>query len=534
MVVPAAAEPRRLWKRYLVTTPIRLAGPSARLALSQRHNRRERQRLPPSRPRVNRPATRNDRMITAASAPSRTAPVGPVSAASVAVVLALVTSAYLGASHLRLVGAVAACVAIAAWALIAFRQPRTATIASIGMVLVAGTKFRLREATDTLAGVVDWQIALELGMFALVGVAVMAIFASGRFHRTRSGAAEALIVAYVALALLSTSWSEAPVLTLVRAVQLSVVAGLAIVSIRVLSPSRAIWTACCVLATYVAACALSTAVFAPDTTADFEEPTFRFAWFAVHPIAAGTLAAIAALGMFSPSLFRRAGAHRIAGIPRLLMLASLLVILVLTNARGPLLAFLAGAGILILMRTIVPIRLLLFGTAGAVLFAFLLTGADFRSWLAEASSHESIVTRMLLREQTVDTVLSLNGRLELWSDLRPAIAAHPVFGYGYQASREVVLDTAPWAAFAHNALLQTMLDLGGVGAVAFIALVVLGCTGAFRRTLNPWLRASLAALMVFLAVNSISTESFAGSPGFETLIFMVCVLCAAPRAEMPQ
>ena len=40
--------------------------------------------------------------------------------------------------------------------------------------------------------------------------------------------------------------------------------------------------------------------------------------------------------------------------------------------------------------------------------------------------------------------------------------------------------------------------------------------------------------MVFLAVNWISTESFAGSPGFETLIFMVCVLCAAPRAEMPQ
>jgi len=186
------------------------------------------------------------------------------------------------------------------------------------------------------------------------------------------------------------------------------------------------------------------------------------------------------------------------------------------------------------MRTTVPIRLLLFGTASAVLFAFLLTGADFRSWLAEASSHEAIVTRMLLREQTVDTVLSLHGRLELWDDLRPAIAAHPLFGYGYQASREVVLDTAPWAAFAHNALLQTMLDLGGVGAVALIALVVLGCTGAFRRTLNPWLRASLAALMVFLAVNSISTESFAGSPGFETLILMVCVLCAVPPREMPR
>ena len=411
-------------------------------------------------------------MITAASAPSRTAPAGPVSAVSVAVVLALVTSAYLGASNLRLVGAVAAFMAVAAWAYFAFHQPRTATIASIGMVLVAGTKFRLREATDTLAGVVDWQIALELGLFAIAGVTVVAVLARGRFARARSGAGEALVLAYAALALFSTFWSEAPVLTLVRALQLSILAGLAIVSVRVLSPSSAIWTSCCALAIYVLTCALSTALFAPETTADFEDASFRFGWFAVHPIAAGTLAAIGAIGMFSASLFRRAGAHRIAGIPRLLMLAALLVILVLTNARGPLLAFAAAAGILILMRASQPVRLLLFGTACLTLFVFLLTGADFRSWLAEASSHESIFTRMLLREQTVDTVLSLNGRLELWSDLRPAMAAHPVFGYGYQASREVVLDTAPWAAFAHNALLQTMLDLGGVGAVVLIALVV--------------------------------------------------------------
>src|SRR6187399_295854 len=103
-----------------------MARRAARLARTQWHDGRKRQRLPPGRPRVNSPTTRNSRMITAASAPSRTAPAA--GAASVALLLTLVTLAYLGASNLRLVGAAAACMALAAWALIAFRQPRTATI----------------------------------------------------------------------------------------------------------------------------------------------------------------------------------------------------------------------------------------------------------------------------------------------------------------------------------------------------------------------------------------------------------------------
>jgi len=51
--------------------------------------------------------------------------------------------------------------------------------------------------------------------------------------------------------------------------------------------------------------------------------------------------------------------------------------------------------------------------------------------------------------------------------------------------------------------------------------------GATTRGLTPWLRATVTALMLFLVLNSISTESFAGSPGFETLLLFICALCAA-------
>jgi len=165
---------------------------------------------------------------------------------------------------------------------------------------------------------------------------------------------------------------------------------------------------------------------------------------------------------------------------------------------------------------------------------YVASGPDVQAWLGSAANQDSAMSRLFFRGQSADTVLGLSGRMELWDDLRPAIAGHSLFGYGYQASRSVVLDVASWAAYAHNALLQTILDLGLIGTLALVALVTIGLFGAlFRalgattRGLTPWLRATVAALMVFLVLNSISTESFAGSPGFETSLLFICALCAA-------
>jgi len=101
-----------------------------------------------------------------------------------------------------------------------------------------------------------------------------------------------------------------------------------------------------------------------------------------------------------------------------------------------------------------------------------------------------------------------------------------VLGAGYQASRATLLDVASWAGYAHNALMQTFLDLGIAGTVALGLLVAIALSAVVRSRLAPWLRGTSAALMVFLVLNSIGTESFAGAPGFETLLLLVCALCA--------
>jgi O-antigen ligase len=469
----------------------------------------------------------------------------PLNLAGVTSVLALIGFGYAGVPNLPVVGAVAGCLALAVWVVIAFQQPGVATGVSFAAVLAAGTKFRLRDATDSLAGVMDAQVALELALYACAGAALLGACASRRFPRTRVSAAEWLVLGYAALALISSGWSRAPALTFVRAVQLAIIAGVAIAAVRILSPSSAMWTASRALAIYVVACALSTAVFAAETTFDPEDTSFRFAWFAVHPITAGTLAAIAALAMFSPSLFERSDANRIAGLPRWLLTTGLAAILILTRARGPLLAFVAAIAVLMLMRASWRMRFALAGVASACLFVYLAVGADFRDWLDAASSNrDATVNRMFFRGHTADRVLSLNGRLDLWSDLSPTISANPVLGHGFQASRAVVLDAAPWAAYAHNALLQGLLDLGLVGAAALIALVGTAGAGALRCASDRWLQALTMAMMVFLTLNSISTESFAGSPGVETLLLFLCVLCttsprpagrgvAAPPSRLP-
>ena len=171
-------------------------------------------------------------------------------------------------------------------------------------------------------------------------------------------------------------------------------------------------------------------------------------------------------------------------------------------------------------------------TGGTLAGAYVAFGPDLGRWLSELANQDTAITRLLFRGETADTVLALNGRLDLWDTVRSSIAAHPLLGYGYQASRAIILDAADWAAYAHNALLQTVLDLGIAGTLALVSILAIAAAGVVRGRQTAWTRATVAALLTFLVLNSISTESFAGAPGVETLLLFICALCAdAARRE---
>jgi len=438
----------------------------------------------------------------------------------------LVTVGYAGAADLRVSAALVGGVALVGLAAVSYQRPRTTLALCFSIVLLAGTKFRLRQASDSLDGSFDAQILFELGLFAAVGVAVLAAWiASG--DRRRPTIVEVLIGGYTGIALLSTVWSDSPMLTLVRAAQLLVVAGVAIAAVRMLTPAGALWTACTSVAVYAIACSIVGPTFPWASEFADAADRVRFAWFSVHPIAVGTLTGIAALGLLSTAFWtspqRR---NRLLGIPLAWHATPLVIILVLTNSRGPLLAFIVGVCALAFLRLPWSSRIPLMLIAAASSLVVVVAGPNLQEWLFSAYMQDSAMNHLFFQGQSAEGLLGLNGRLDLWTDLAPVMAEHPVLGAGYQASRATLLDVASWAGYAHNALVQSLLDLGIAGTVALGLLVAIALSAVVRSGLAPWLRGTSAALMVFLVLNSIGTESFAGAPGFETLLLFVCALCA--------
>lgn len=465
-------------------------------------------------------------MTTRVSTAQRPGATATVTNAAAMCVLAAV--GYIGAANLHVTTALFGGVVLLVWTAVAFQRPHVAVAASFAGVLLANTKFRIRDADASLAGAIDGQIMLEIGVYAAIGLGLLAMFAAGRLDRRRLSTAEGAVIAYAAFAVLSIAWSLAPILTLVRSAQLCVIALLALATARLFSPAQGLRGVITAVAAFVLICTALTIVFpfARGTFVEGEHDGFRFAWFAAHPIEVGTFAAIAALGVISTVLFREAGRPRLPLIfPAPIAALLLMGVLAATAARGPILAFAVGLFTLLLLKVEIRARAAIVLVGLAFVGALAIAGPDLHAWLASASSGDSRLTYTFFRGQSAQDVLELNGRLELWGELRPAIVQNMFLGHGYLASRAVILDAADWAAAAHNALLQSLLDLGILGTLGLIALIGAGFVGTMRAH-TQWRRAALAAIVVFLVVNSISTESFAGAPGFEMFLVFLCALFA--------
>jgi O-antigen ligase len=286
---------------------------------------------------------------------------------------------------------------------------------------------------------------------------------------------------------------------------------------------------------YVLICALI-AIVAPWTTLPLypEEGVFRFRWFAIHPIDAATLTGAAAIGLLGVIVFNRTpGVPVSAGLAMRGAFLVLVTLLVLTSSRAPMIALAVAIGLLFLLRMRPAFRAAAVLTAAAALTVLVVYVSEFRAWVEGIARQDTIVSRLMLRNQTVDDVFELNGRIGLWQELGPIVTDHVALGAGYQASRAALLEVADWASYAHNALLQTVLDLGMVGLVSMLALILLGFRAGFRRTNPPWVRATVPALMLFLVVNSLSSESFGAAPDIELMAIFLCAVCGTVPHNRP-
>ena len=145
-----------------------------------------------------------------------------------------------------------------------------------------------------------------------------------------------------------------------------------------------------------------------------------------------------------------------------------------------------------------------------------------------AVSHNPVLS-YLFRGQSAEEFATLTGRLELWEAMSVAFWQRPVLGYGYQAAR--VVGTAicrgrerPTTHWRSRFLIWGLSDRAIPFFAAFRTLSLSYLAVARSTSETPLYHVAVFGLTLYLLVNSVITASFAGPPGYEPLVLLVCIM----------
>jgi O-antigen ligase len=429
------------------------------------------------------------------------------------------------------VGAAVAALGLAVASYSAVRWPGASLVACGILVLLAGTKFRQREATASLEGVIDLQVLFELAVYGVIAVIVVIVFLGGFGSWRKPTKVELVVAAHGSLALASVAWSSTRGVTIVRASQFLILVALAMVAVRQLGSQRLLASLKGSIVGYVlVAAALSVAV--PGVAANYVTwlGVNRFSWFNVHPLGAADAAAIGSLLLGTTLLVRGRGDRPIHRLLALVAALTLLAVLLATRSRGPAIAWTIAAAAVVLI-SIAPRKWLALAVLAATIGLGTLLVARFSpvELLESDEFRTSLVGRYVYRGAGIDNVTSFSGRIGVWREAASLAREHPLRGVGYLSSREALLEIAPWVAHAHSGPLQTMLDLGLLGLLTWWAPVLLVLARASRGppykdadSREAWTLS--VALLLFLVLASGYNPGIAGQAGLHTLFALAALV----------
>ncbi len=424
---------------------------------------------------------------------------------------------------------------------VTFFWPKHALRLAFGILVVGSMRLRERDALASVAGVIDAQIMFELGCYGAVClIAVIALFRS-RYWR-RVSIPEGLLIGFVLLAFISTAWTPVAKIAVVRTAQVAIVLLVSYAATGILGPTRAL-RVLFVSLTAIALTASAITVLVPSTSlwvsASAGAVKFlnnpdgvasgRFAWFAMHPSTIGTFTAAAALYWMAELMDfgdGKRGSRRVSWIALLLLLC----VVFAAKSRGPMAALFAGTCVLVFWRIIRSRTLvILVPLVAAFLLVAVVAMPSPLELLQEGEAVQNPIAAFLLRDEGFSTFMTLNGRTELWAAIIPLIVSRPVLGYGYLAGRLVLMDKVLWSpGHAHNALIQTLLDLGAVGMlflwVPIATILIPRLPGAVTQAAHVRrAQAVIGAVAACVVAHSMADASFASYPGFELVSLFACI-----------
>ncbi|HEX6207135.1 MAG TPA: O-antigen ligase family protein [Actinomycetota bacterium] len=328
----------------------------------------------------------------------------------------------------------------------------------VALLLVTDLRLINADPLAVAAGAANVQHLIQIAAYALVTVLVVRARSTiiGLFPRP---VPKGLLLAFPLVAVASAAWSLIPIYTVVRALQLVVLALLALLVVRIWAsdPDAGEEIFARMLRLFVQV----VSILAVIGLATAENLGDRFTWLGMHPgvTATYTGAALLILILGGRSWLRFPG---YTYWPRLLLFG---VVIYLAQTRSVLAGIVIGIGVGLWFKgRDKPIARYL-GVAyyliGGLLFVL-------------ATSLQ--LTGYLTRGETAESIASLSGRIPLWEFAIGQLESVQewALGFGYGSSRLVLLASPgfQWAGSAHSTWVEVLLGIGVVGFVATAATIV--------------------------------------------------------------
>jgi len=390
-------------------------------------------------------------------------------------------------------------------------RPAVIAVLSMACYVVSTIKFQTRDPLSTQAGI---QAALELALVSTSFVLAASI-ASPRLVWQHLTPTVIGFVLFTGFALLSSVFSFLPMLSLIKGGLLLVTLAIATILCASRPPREMLTTLYwLVFAILVIGTLYKLVSSQPLFDADEYSGRMRFTLFALHW---GSLADFVAYTFFLGRLLPRRPHWACQGL--------LLVANLAAGARastGALIIVLVGGWVWNQRKvTARGLALATFGVAGLALAALVLVNI-------QVSASSIPYERFYGDKVTVDELVTLNNRTNLWAASLPLIPGSLVFGYGVEGMRAALLQEFDWAGHSHNAYLELLFASGLPGLIAFAVAwgSAIARTGRARRDA----RVPVIGLHIYMFLCGLTDPNLMLLQYFP--IFLIVCLDAFVRAEV--
>ena len=230
----------------------------------------------------------------------------------------------------------------------------------------------------------------------------------------------------------------------------------------------------------------------------------RLGGFIINPNELGMLAVVGTVMIFVELLERKKIRYNV------LALAICVAVLLLSQSRSSLGAFLLVSGVFVLMSKNYWVK---FGSVAAAVLSIPI-----------------VLRTIILKQGDLEEVMSLTGRLPFWSDLiNGGFTQSPILGFGFMSispntfSNKFDSVHAYAASMTHNTFIQVLINLGLVGALICLLQMLLTFY-AISIGENKKLKLIAAVMLIPLIINSITEFGIFGESNYGILFYQFVIL----------